>query len=359
VVELSISSLPSGTSVCARADGKSYPAQLEVVDNGKMRVWWIVSNLSAGSSRDYTFMIGEECAKGAFVWADHPGKTMDLMYDRRRVMTYMYASYNPLDIENTKKPYHQVFSPNGTELITKGVGGKYSHHRGIFYGYQIVAVGDSTYDIWHAATGEHSIHDKVLMDVSGPVVGGHTVHIYWKSRQAKPIIEEHRTIRAFAQPDESLLIEFESTLKTLVGPVKLGGDKQHAGVQFRAAQEVAEHEETTRFLRPDKWGHLPVDKEMDMPDFKDLEWNAMQYNIGTNKYSVAYLTDPNNPDNADFSERLYGRFGEFIPYNLTEDNPLKVRYRWWILASHEISQKEIELRYNDMVSPPKVIVHEN
>ena len=66
------------------------------------------------------------------------------------------------------------------------------------------------------------------------------------------------------------------------------------------------------------------------------------------------LPDPKNPDNALFSERTYGRFGEYFPYRLTKDNPLSVRYRWWIDASGKVSRERIDAKYADLATPPEV-----
>ncbi len=297
--------------------------------------------------------------KSGFHWKDQPKKHMDLLFKDRPVLRYMCTPFNPEKIEQTKKPFHHVFSPDGSQLITKGVGGKYSHHRGIFFGYNKTEVGDKTLDMWHAGGGEHQEHEKVLNEINGPIVGGHTVLINWNDREGKTVIKEKRTLRTFKQPEGQLLIEFESTLETLAGKIQLRGDRQHAGAQFRAAQEVAEHEESTRYLRPKEWSDLPADQQINTEEHQDLPWNAVQFTVGDQRYTVAYLTDPVNPANAYFSERLYGRFGEYFPYELTEDDPLSIRYRWWIQNTDEVSREVIEQRYHDLANPPAIILHMN
>ena len=51
-VEIPVSKFPSGTQVCVILNGKSYPAQIGSVGPEKIRIWWIVSNLSAGQFRN-------------------------------------------------------------------------------------------------------------------------------------------------------------------------------------------------------------------------------------------------------------------------------------------------------------------
>ena len=124
-------------------------------------------------------------------------------------------------------------------------------------------------------------------------------------------------------------------------------------MQFRAAQYVAEHQAETRYLRPEKWAHLPPNQQVNSKEHRDLPWNAIQYAIDDRRYTIAYLSDPQNPDGADFSERLYGRFGEFFPWDLTKERPLSVRYRWWIDATGSVERDDIERRYADLADPPK------
>lgn len=233
-------------------------------------------------------------------------------------------------------------------------GKKYPHHRGIFFGYNKCQFDGTSADTWHAAKGEHEVHRCVAATVAGPVLGGHTVAIDWNDRAGKPFAHETRTLWVFRQAPDCQLIEFRSTLRAAGGPVRLDGDPQHAGVQFRATGEVAEREKESRYLRPAAWSHLPSDQQINEPGHKDLPWNALQFRLEGRPYTVAYLTDPANPKDALFSERLYGRFGEFFPWDLSSTTPLAVRYRWWIVAGREVKREEVEGRFQDLASPPKV-----
>lgn len=354
----------SGAVVTSRR-GPQQPAQI-VPDADRARIWWIVDELGAWQERDYEISLLADSPGGekAFRWqagqwqagTTAKGGVTDLMFGKRPVLRYMHAAFDPENIELTKKPFHHVFTPSGDGLITKGAGGLYSHHRGIYFGYNKCEIDGKVCDTWHAKQGEHQEHQEVLRAVAGPVFGGHLVTIEWRDRAAKTFIREERSIHTFRQPDGQLLIEFHSTLHPTRGPVSLGGDRQHAGVQFRASQKVAENETATRYLRPHGWSHLPPAKQINSEDHKDLPWNAIQFPLGDRKYTVAYLSDPKNPDGADFSERPYGRFGEFFPWKLTEDNLLTVRYRWWITDSPDVSRLDIRGRYHDLADPPTVRV---
>jgi hypothetical protein len=125
-------------------------------------------------------------------------------------------------------------------------------------------------------------------------------------------------------------------------------------VQFRASQYVAEHQKETRYLRPAAWSDLPPNQQINTKEHRDLPWNAVQFSIEDRAYTVAYLSDPENPEGADFSERLYGRFGEFFPWDLKKDHPLEVRYRWWIDTTGKATRDVVQARYEDLARPPRV-----
>jgi len=344
------------------ADNKTDDAQIELLANNKARIWWMVDDLPAEQTRTYAVNLHASTrgqAATSFAWKDSSAngvKSMDLLYGQRPVLRYMYTPFDPANIEATKKPYHHVFDPDGSRLITKGAGGKYPHHRGIFFGYRKCHIGKGQpVDTWHARKGECTVHRKVLKEYAGPVFGGHEVLIDWKDCQGKTFIEETRRVVAFRQPDGQILIEFASTLRPTRGPVRLEGDRHHAGVQFRAAQEVADNESGTRYLRPAAWRDVSTTQAVDEPDYKDLPWDVVQYKLADRAYTVAYLTDPANPANAEFSERPYGRFGEYFPWDLRADHPLTVRYRWWITATQNVSRDAIQSKYEDLATPPQAV----
>lgn len=347
------------TPVCARDHtGEEFPAQLELLEDGRVRVWWVIDFLAAGNTKTYGLYVGRDCAKGAYAWGEPADTTTTLAFEDRPVLEYVHPTFDPADVEHTKKPFHQVFVPDGSRLLTKGTGGLFPHHRGIFFGYNQVRVDGDTLDVWHAADGEHQQHVEVLETWEGPAVGGHTVSIHWNDRQGEPFAREERTVRVFRQPQGRLLVELTTTLRTLRDTVHLEGDRQHAGVQMRAAQAVAENSGATRFLRPEGWRDLPHDQEVNDAQHVDLPWNAIQFPLGGRPYTVAYLTDPENPGGANFSERRYGRFGEYFPWTLTEENPLHARYRWLIVEGEDDLRDEIVQYYRQIGDPAIIEPHD-
>ena len=98
-------------------------------------------------------------AAAEYKWVDEPGKYIELRKGDKPVVRYMYEAIDtssPEARERTYKPYLHVFSPDGETLLTKGPGGLYPHHRGIYYGFNRITYGDGLKaDTWHC-TGNGS-----------------------------------------------------------------------------------------------------------------------------------------------------------------------------------------------------------
>ncbi len=352
-VEVSAQNYDEGV-ICLSSDHGVQPAQIERLDDQTSRIWWLATQ-SAGETVRYEHDQNVNCGQSAFSWRNIGPQSDRLFLGERPVLQYEFPVYDPDNVEMTKKPFHHVFSPNGVRMITKGPGGLYSHHRGIFLGYYVFFDGsDERIDIWHARNGERSEHNQVIRKIEGPVLGGHALSIDWKDLDGEVFVDEVREVRTFLQPDGQLLIDVRSELTALRDNVLLGGDRHHAGMQFRAAQEVADNSEATRFIRPDAWSDMAQDEELEDENIHDFPWNAMFFEIDGQTYTVAYLSHPSNPDGAEMSERLYGRFGEFFTQELSSGESLVMNYRFWVKQGEAAAQSEIQKRFENFATPPDI-----
>lgn len=300
-----------------------------------------------------------------FEWHDDHYGTAELQYAGRPVMKYMYEPMDDSTPERrgeTYKVYHHVYSPDGSELVTKGPGGLFPHHRGLFYGFNRISYGDKQKaDVWHCKKGESQAHQKTLRTVAGPVFGSQLVVVAWNGQDGKPFAHELREMTAY-RINGSVLIEFASILESDVGPVKLDGDPQHAGFQFRASQAVPDKTKNlTYYIRPDGKGDpgkfrnwsAKKDETAINKQHVNLPWNALNFTIGDNNYTCCYLDHPANPKESRYSERDYGRFGSYFEYQLDDDKPLQLQYRIW-LQDGEMEVGEIETLSREFADPVKV-----
>jgi hypothetical protein len=333
---------------------------------------FIVDELPRGTTAHWTATISDEAPDSAasaagFHWQDTAGDHEDLLYGDRTLLRYMYHALDASTPERrveTYKVFHHVFDPSGKTLLTKGAGGEFTHHRGLFFGFNKVTYdGNKKCDIWHCKDTAFQSHDGFLDTEAGPVLGRQRVAIGWHGLKDEVFANEQRELTVYrpVSGDAGFLIEFASRVRTADGNITLDGDPQHAGFHFRAVQEVADEAKAkksqTIYIRPDGVGKIgetrnwEKDKRTDQVNFP---WKGMSVMIGGQRYTIGYLDKPTNPKEARFSERDYGRFGSYFEYTISPDHPLEVNYRVWVQPG-EMQPEQIAALDNDFVNPIVVV----
>lgn len=286
-------------------------------------------------------------ADEGFAWQDAAGDHIDLLYNGQPAIRYMMPKLDETSVETrnaTHKPYHHVFSPDGKTLLTKGPGGLFPHHKGLYYGFNKITYGDGKQcDTWHCTGNAYQSHEKVLKAETKADDGWHQTAIDWHGQDGEVFAHEKRKIttsRLTRDGVDGWQITFNSTLESADGkPIHLDGDPQHAGFQFRATQEVPDKTaKETYYLRPDGKGEPGKfrnwdNKNPDAPEnvkSENLPWNALSMVVDGQRYTVVYLDHPDNPKPARYSERDYGRFGSYFVADVTKEKPLEVKYRLWV-----------------------------
>jgi len=304
-------------------------------------------------------------AEGKFSWQDVTGEHLDLLYDGQPVVRYMYKALDestPEAREATMKVYHHVWSPDGKTLLTKGPGGLYPHHRGLFYGFNKITYDGQEADTWHCRLGEWQSHEKELSRQADADGASHSVAIDWHGRDGEVFAHEERQLsmkRGKNGDAEGWVIDFASRLKPSGDlTVHLDGDPQHAGFQFRASQEVPDKTaKQTYYLRPDgkgkpgetrNWDHTKPNASSNKQT-ENLPWNALSMVIGDKRFTVLYIDHAENPKPARYSERDYARFGSYFVADVTKDKPLDVKYRIWVQAG-EMTVDQCEALAKEFIS---------
>jgi hypothetical protein len=354
-----------GRPVVAQLTGPALLAKKTDAPNGQTarELHFILPSLKPGESLKFTAVLDSDkpdvASSDVFSWHDTPGEFSELRYKDKPVLRYMD---HPLDEsskekrEETFKVYHHLFDLDGNR-VTKGPGGLYTHHRGIFYGFREVTYDDGKKtDIWHCPKASQQ-HEKFLDTEAGPVLGRQRVLIAWHGEQKEIFAHEERELTVYAVPG-GRLVEFASRVRPVKGTVHLDGDPQHAGFHFRADQGVAEDKNKvqTIYIRPDGVGKPDETRNWE-PKTKqgpvNLPWDAMSFVLNDKRYTAAYLDRPENPKEARYSERDYGRFGSYFVADATEDKPVDVRYRLW-LQDGQMTVAEVAAKSADFVEAPTV-----
>src|SRR3954470_12746536 len=330
-----------GSVTLTGPDGKAIPAQRtkpSLFANGSRELHFVLPHLKASESLRLRASLSEKPAAGAgFVWEDHPPKYMLLRLGERAVTSYHYERLDESTPESrvrTYKVFHHLYSPDGERIVTNGLNEDPKvhspHHRGIFYGFNRITYGNGkSADTWHCINGAYQQHERFLSSDEGPVLGRHRVLISWHGKD-RAFAEEERELTFYNVPGGTL-VQFDSRLKSLGGKVRFDGDPQHAGFQFRAHNDVdALTFQETIYIRPDGVGKPGETRNWDPRTRQgpvNMPWNAMSFVLGGRRYTVAYLDHPNNPKEARFSERDFGRFGSYFESTIDEGEALVVNYR--------------------------------
>jgi hypothetical protein len=317
----------------------------------------------------------------SFYWRDHKGEYAELIYSKlggamqRPVLRYMHKAYDDSNKEirdKTYKVFHHLYDPAGKRLVTNGGQAGpdlpedpkkllFPHHRGLMIGFNRCSYGPgfkNKADTWHCQKDDHQSHEGFLQTEVGAVLARHRVAVDWHGAKKEVFVRESRELTVYNVPGGTL-VEFATRLKAAAGPVKLDGDPQHAGFQFRAHNDVAAKTKSqTYYLRPDGEGKLGETRNWDPKTKKgpvDLPWNALSFVLAGQRYTVAYLDQPKNPRPSRHSERDYGRFGCYFEHELTQERPLVLNYRIW-LQNGEMTGPEVAAHSASFVSPPQVTV---
>ena len=272
---------------------------------------------------------------GALEFKDSEGKHLDILSGGKVLVRYMYehdTSSGEKRLE-TYKPYLHVFDAEGKKPITKGAGGQFTHHRGIFIGWSKIQANGKKYDRWHMNNGD-IVHQKFTKQEVKDGTATFTSVTHWMDENEKPFLEEARTFTVTEGVHGGrMMIDFQTKLTPVDGDVILKGDPEHAGVQYRPANEV--DKKKTKYLFPN--GVTKV------KGVKDLPWAAENYTLDGKRYGVVHMNAPSNPKGTVHSAyRDYGRFGAFFEKEVKKGEPLELSYGFLILDGELPSVEKID-----------------
>jgi hypothetical protein len=277
------------------------------------------------------------------------GKHLDLLLDGKPVTRYMYEvdTSDKAKTFDTAKVYTHVFNAEGTDTITKGPGGLYPHHRGIFLGFRVTYDGKQRGDWWHVRNVTQR-HQKFLQLKAAGDSATSTMLIHWNDRTGKCVLAEERTQIVYRQPEPALLLlDFIAKLTAVRSDIELGGDPEHAGMQYRPHNDV--NRKATKYMFPDeKITSGNVRKEVDLP------WAAECYELKGKKYTVQHMNHPENPKGTKYSAyRDYGRFGAFPTAKVKQSRSITLRYRVWVAPGEQLDRAAMQARYEAFAKAPK------
>lgn len=272
---------------------------------------------------------------------DSEGSHADILRGGKTLVRYMYARDESTDAtkHDTYKVYHHVFDPSGETPITKGPGGKFTHHRGLFIGFSKLTSHGKTSDLWHMKNTLQRHVKFVKKEVTGDSAVLSSV-VEWTIADGT-IVEETRTLTIHDDEEAHLVVDFVSELKAVGSDAKFSGDPEHAGMQYRPHNGVAENK-SAKYVFPQE--KTNVQKEVDLP------WAALTYQLSDATYSVQHMNHPGNPKGTRYSAyRDYGRFGAFPTFEVGENETRTLKYRIRVTLGDVPSREVLNAEYKKFV----------
>ncbi len=282
-------------------------------------------------------------------------QTLDLAIDGVTWAKTVITPYDKSSKESrdaTYKVYTHVMDFAGKEPITKGAGGKYPHHRGLFIGWRETTVGDKKYDTWHM-TDCYQQYVETVKDpnrVDSPMNAAQLLAIEWRDSETdKPFIRETRLIEVSKGPEGKHIVDMVSVLTAVDKDVTLRGDSHHAGMQIRLADEVSDKEKETEYLLPEGA------KRIENDEVSGAAWAVCHVTIGGKPYWVMHMTPPPSEEGDSrfsskevklYSIRPYARFGAFFEPDIRGGHTQSFMTRV-VVSEKPIDLEEANLLYKD------------
>lgn len=249
----------------------------------------------------------------------------DLFVDGKLAAHYEHPVHDAARHLDTCKPYHHIYAPDG-RLLTKGLGGMFEHHRGMFLGWNQITAGKETWDVWHCRKGEVMQHEGFGAPKDLGLAGEWQVaKVTWRDGKDRVLVREQRALRATAAGADATRFEVVIELAAEI-PLRLGSDPQHSGHQFRALQQFAEKDATpARYVRPETAKAEPEDV------WTGCDWLAQVLPLADGTVTILRMEHEGNPAPVLSSTRPYGRFGTTFACELKPGAPLRLHYTYMVV----------------------------
>ncbi len=284
----------------------------------------LVGGLLVGGPIILSFASSPARADDGYRVVVNEGESADIVRpDGDPVLRYMYGrdKSSPERTFDTAKVYAHVMAPGGQDTLTKGPGGRFPHHRGIFIGWNRIQYNGKRHDLWHVRNTEQA-HQGFVETKGTATTGTITGDIAWVGVDGDTILQEKRTYRVTSSADAYAVIDFVSELTATAGKLELNGDPEHAGIQFRPSQQVAENKSASYTFH---------EAGIDPKKQRGLPWVANTFLVDGQTWTVQHMNHPSNPKGAIWSAyRDYGRFGPFSVIELDQGETVTLRYRFRI-----------------------------
>ncbi len=303
---------------------------------------------------------GNECrletmpqpAEIRFRLEDRNGTTLEIFEGENLVLGYNYGDILPEGIPEDRRRscyVHPIMGLDG-EMVSDDFPKDHYHHRGLFWAWQRVIVGDKTYDPW-TLVGMKSRFEQWEIRETGPVCAVLGIRSGWYILESGvKAVDERAQITVYPAGKVGRIVDVDLTLEALGQPVRIAGEvnKGYGGFNFRPAPRPEQIITTVNGvvsensnMVPSAWG-----------DF------SARFGNGERWSGVSIFQSENNPlFPSGWCLRPYGFLGVDFPgtefFELKPNEPVHLGYRMWIHRG-QAEPGKVSAAYAAYQSPPKL-----
>lgn len=280
-------------------------------------------------------------ARARFRFTDVSEKSLGLWEGTQPVLVYNHGVMSHADAPakfNRSTYVHPLYGLDG-EVLTDDFPADHYHHRGLFWAWPHVGVGEGRYDLW-MGTGIHQKFERWLARQAGVTTASLGVENGWYVG-ARQVMQERVWLRAYAATPDERVLDLDFTWIPVGQPVTLVGaeGKSYGGLTLRFAPRA--HTVITTPL-----GNGPDDLAMTRLAWADL---SARFGGAARSSGAALFIAPDHPDYPPmWLTRHYGvlcvGWPGVEPRTLEPGLPIRCRYRVWIHRGAP-AQAEVERAY--------------
>ncbi|MFH5883465.1 ThuA domain-containing protein [Halalkalibaculum sp. DA3122] len=357
-------------------DGEQHPVASQVDADGydKTLRWILRGETPAGAKRNYLLKRVPEDKTGEPEKAVHitdDGKSLTLMVDDQKVLSYRYATKSPpegvSDLYSRSGYIHPLWSPEG-EVITRIQPSDHYHHYGIWNPWTRTDFEGREIDFWNLGDGEGTVRHKAIPQIiEGEVFGGFEAFLNHVDLTAptptgdKVALNEKWEVKVWnADPENDIwLVDFVSTLNPASeSPVTIKAYR-YQGFSLRATEKWSD--DTATLL-------TSQGKDKSNGNATRARWTDINgvSHVGTS--GILFMTHPGNqnfpeqlriwPTGANGGEEnVYFNFNpaQEQDWHLEPGNSYNLKYRMMVYDG-KIQPEDAESYWQDFGNPPEVEV---
>ena len=278
---------------------------------------------------------------------------------QEQIMFYQ-RQHKSLDGKYTRANYiHPLYGLEG-EILTEDFPADHPHHRGIFWAWHQVWLGDKKLgDCWAAQDFFWGVYDTEILTMDSQS-RGLKLHVYWKSPlltdadgKQQPFVKETTTIRIHSAENDVRKIDFQIELLALKDNMRLGGSEDAKGYGGF----------TTRIPLPDGLAFTgtngpvePTNLSVEAGPWLDFSGNLDGQDKTSGLAILCHKSSPGYPQRWILRRKGSAQnpvYPGSEPVPLSQEKPLVLRYRLIIHRDgvNDVNLDRLQAEYNSSLDP--------